>query len=83
MPEVRSVIEEVPLEDIVFAERVSGVHKRYDAQPEGHLYILRDGYLVRVIPAVLMQKKVFFFDINHRFPAESVSQVWRLRPATD
>lgn len=81
MSGVRSVIEDVPLNDIVFADRVSGVHDRYEGQPEGHLYILRDGYLVRVIPVILAGQKVFFFDINHRFPADTVSQVWRLRPA--
>lgn len=81
MSDARSVIEEVPLDEVVFAERVSGVHDRYEGQREGHLYILRDGYLVRVIPVILAGQKVFFFDINRRFLADSVSQVWRLRPA--
>ena len=81
MSDVRSLIEEVPLNEIVFSEQFGGIHDRYNGQPEGHLYILRDGYLVRVIPAIILRQKVFFFDINHRFPAETVSQVWRLRPA--
>ncbi|TLX17056.1 hypothetical protein [Rhizobium sp. MHM7A] len=83
MLDIRSVIEEVPLDEIVFAERIKGVHEPYVGQPEGHLYILRDGYLVRIIPAIVAQKKVFFFDINHRFDAETVKQVWRIRPAAD
>jgi hypothetical protein len=83
MPDFRSVIEEVPMEEIVFDPRIKGVHERYDGQSEGHLYILRDGYLVRVIPAVVVNKKVFFFDIHHRFDAETVNQVWRIRPAAE
>lgn len=83
MPDIRSVIEEVPMDEIVFEERIKGVHEPYAGQPEGHLYILRDGHLVRVIPVVVSQKNVFFFDVHHRFDAETVNQVWRIRPVGD
>jgi hypothetical protein len=81
MLDIRSVIEEVPLDEVVFAERVKGIHDAYSGQPDGHIYILQDGYLIRVLPVILHNKKVFFFDINHRFDADTVTQVWRIRPA--
>lgn len=78
---MQHIIEEVPLSEIVFEERVKGVHDAYNGQPEGQIYILRDGHLIRVLPVVFAGRKVFFFDINHKFDADTVHQVWRIRPA--
>lgn len=75
-----SVIEEVPISEIVFEPKVGGVHDRYEGQVTGHYYILRSGQLFRVLPVFLRGKKIFFSDINHQFDAEFVNQVWRIRP---
>lgn len=83
MPVIRSVIEEVPMSEIVFDDDFKGLHEGYRGQSEGHFYILRSGHLVRVIPALAAGKKVFFFDVHHRIDPETVNQVWRIRPAVD
>lgn len=79
--QMNSVIEEIPLAYVSFKEDWDGIHEVYEGQPEGHIYILERGRLIRVIPALIGGRKTFVYDIRHRFDGNEPRQVWRIRPA--